>query len=847
MPDIQMRFHRDIVIVDGAMGTMLQREGVCMDECAEYLNILDPEIILSIHRRYIMAGAMCITTNTFGASRAKLASYDLADNVREINTAGVAIARAAGAMHVLADVGPCGLLLEPLGEATFEQVYDQYFEQVSILAAAGPDAILIETMTDIADARCAVLAAKAACDLPVFVSCAFMANGRMELSGTDPATAAVILEAVGADVVGMNCGSGPEHLLPLAERMAKATNLPLIVQPNAGIPTLNRRGETVFPGTADQMLMYAERFKACGVQFIGSCCGSTPAFTGALYAVLGGRDVVRRARVRTDAASIVRIASPRTVVEIGSGRKTCVIGERINPTGKADLSAELVEGKMSLVRKLAEVQEATGADCIDINVGVAALDENIALRSAVMALTGLINAPLVLDTTDPVALESALRVYPGRALINSVNGDPASYEKVFPLARRYGAAVLVLALDENGIPATLEGRLGIVERVRIAAHEAGLKDNDLIFDPLTMATATDTDAPELTVRTVRALHERGLASVLGVSNVSHGLPSRSHLNSSFASLAIKAGLSAAIVNPNHELMMDVLRLSEYEKEDEAFEVCIRDWQATLKQVLDNASRNPAGKPHYIDKITSKIDRETKGVQGAIKDAILCGDAASMPSLISKAILEGMEQNLIIETVLTSTLIELGAAFERGDAFLPQLILAAQAMKAAVKFLKTLHPTDNDVPVDGDAAESANPPATRGKVIFCTVKGDIHSIGKDICIAMLESQGIEVIDLGVDVSAERIIQAARENQGSIICLSALMTTTLPAMGETVRAVYDALACYRPDHREGADAQLAVFVGGAVVTEQWADSVGAHYSANAPQCAEAVLAMFANGQG
>jgi 5-methyltetrahydrofolate--homocysteine methyltransferase len=546
--DIQLRFNRDVVVVDGAMGTMLQREGLSAEVCGMLPNVLDPELIVGIHRGYRLAGAQALTTNSFGGTRAKLADYGLADRVDELNRAAVRLAKAAEPEHVLADVGPCGLVLRPLGQADFEEVFEQYAEQIAALAAEGPDAILIETMLDIADARCALLAAKSVCALPVIVSCSFDETGRMALSGTDPATAAVILEAAGASAVGMNCGLGPAQLIPLAKKMAAATSLPLIVQANAGMPQLDGSGQTYYDGTAADFAQAAEELARIGVQFIGSCCGSTPAFTSAIYASVGGMRLTERAKPPSAAALVC--ASPTATVVLGGGEKARMIGERINPTGKPELAAELEQGSMSELLRLAETQAAAGADLLDVNVGAPMVDARSALPAASLALQGLVSCPLVFDTTDYDALEAALRSYPGRALINSVNGDEESYGRVFPLARRYGAAVVVLALDRQGIPRSVEERLAIVERVRTEAHRCGLADSDLIFDMLTMTAASDPSAPETTLEGVRRLSEQGLATVLGVSNVSHGLPDRAALNAAFLSAAIAAGLSAAIANPN---------------------------------------------------------------------------------------------------------------------------------------------------------------------------------------------------------------------------------------------------------------------------------------------------------
>jgi 5-methyltetrahydrofolate--homocysteine methyltransferase len=804
---------------------MLQREGIPAGECGEHLNLLDSELVTEIHRRYVRAGAQCVTTNSFGATRHKLSSYGLEDQAADINRAAVECVRAAGAQHILADIGPCGLVIEPLGPATFDEAYQNYYEQAEVLASAGPDAILIETMTDIADARCALLAARAACDLPVMVSCTFNESGRMDLSGTDPETAAAILEACGAAAVGMNCGLGPESLLPFVRRMTRATRLPVIIQPNAGIPALDASGNTVFPGTADEAAEHAVLFREAGASLIGTCCGSTPAFTAAIYAMVGGSEAVARPKkdMPADSSLVVTLASPRAVEHIGADARVRVIGERINPTGKPDLTAELEAGTMSLVCQLAAAQEEAGAHLLDVNVGAPCADEAAVLPQAISSLVGLSPCPLVLDTTDPVALEAALRRYPGRALINSVNGDPASYASVFPLAQRYGAAVLALALDETGIPAHVEGRLDIVERIRAAARAAGLTDSDLVFDMLTMTAATDLTAPDVTIRGVRALRRQGLHTVLGVSNVSHGLPERPLLNASFASLAVEAGLSAAIVNPNNTLMMEALGASVYLDDDAEFERHVERWHATLDSVLQGAEAASQASAEAVAPSAEDLQDPLTAATTALRKGILRGDTDAMPAAIDAVVSAGLPAGRVVDEVLTTTLQDLGAAFERGEAFLPQMMIAARAMKAAVAHIKSLIPTLEGAPV-------------RGTVVFCTVKGDIHSIGKDICIALLESQGLRVVDLGVDVSAEAVVEAAHDAGADAVCLSGLMTTSLPAMAGTVEAVKNSLAGYREESGK------AVLVGGAVVSKQWADAHGARYADNAPGCVKAVLELL-----
>jgi len=814
MPDIRMRLGSEVLVVDGAFGTMLERYQVPPEQSPAQLNATAPEMIEDIHRNYRLAGADCVTTNTFGANRVKLAEYGLEDQVELLNRAGVKAARASGAPHVLGDIGPTGLVLGPLGDAAFDHLFEVFAEQASILASEKVDAIIVETMTDIAEARCAVLAARSVCDLPVFATCTFGLSGRMDLSGTDPATAAVVLEAVGAEAVGLNCGLGPEQMLPLVQQMAEATALPLIVQPNAGLPRAEH-GQTVFPGTADEMGEYAARFVEAGASLVGSCCGSTPAFTGAIV------DLAKELPVRTDREgwSGVTLAGPRGVARIGAGRRFTVIGERINPTGKPALADSLREGSLTVVRAFAVEQQHAGAHALDVNVGAPGVDAVAMLPAAALALAGMSDVPLVLDNTDPAALEAALRVYPGRALVNSVNGSPESMEAILPLAETYGAAVVVLALDDDGIPPTAHGRIEIVQRVRAAAHRHGLTDSDLVVDVLTLTAATDGSAAAETLQAVRTVSdELGLATVLGISNVSHGLPGRPALNATFLAMARAAGLTAAIVNPSDIDVARSVRASDtllgVDEQATAWIAFTAAEQSAARSGLATPSGTPGSAATPADATPAlagpaEPEPAPAGAAAALGEAVLRGDAEGAPALVDRVIAEGLAPSELIGSVLTPVIQGLGDRFGRGEVFLPQLIVAADAMKAAVGRVKEHLPEAED--------------SSEGRVVFATVKGDIHSIGKDICVSLLESQGFDVRDLGVDVPQEQIVDAA--SSADVVCLSALMTTTLPAMERTVRAVKDA---------GGAP----VLVGGAVVTEEWARAVGAGYADDAVGCVGAV---------
>lgn len=792
MPDIALRLGREVLVLDGAMGTMLQRHQLPPEQSFVQLNVTAPELVLDVHRLYNLAGADCATTNTFGGTRIKLEAYGLGDQVEELNRAAVRVARESGATHILGELGPTGHVLQPLGSARFDELFDAFAEQAAALASERPDAIQIATMTDIAEARCAVLAARSVTDLPVFVTCTFGLSGRMDLSGTDPETAAVILEAVGASAVGLNCGLGPEQMLPLVERMARATTLPIIVRPNAGLPRLVD-GKTVFPGTAEEMGQFAVRFVDAGAALVGSCCGSTPSFTGAIADAVQGRPVVDR----EGPPSGVTLAGPRRVVRIGDGRGLVRIGERINPTGKKRLAESLRAGALDVVREYAIEQQDAVADLLDVNVGAVGVDPSEVLPKAVLALVGLVDLPLVLDTTDPAALEAALKVYPGRALVNSVSGEEASLAAVLPLARRYGAAVVALALDDSGIPHAAADRVTVVRRIREAAHAVGLSDGDLVADTLVLAAATEEAGASATLEAIAAVSEDlGLATLAGVSNVSHGLPGRPLLNARFLTMAEEAGLDAAIVNPGERVVLDSATQT-----------------AATDVLLGRDPRAERWIAHVASSTSEAVPAAPSQAEGSATErlgvAIERGDADSAPALVDMLISSGEDPQTVIAGVLTPAIQRLGDAYGRGDVFLPQLIAAADAMKVAVERAKSYLPEGSDT--------------SEGRVVFGTVKGDIHSIGKDICVSMLESQGFAVRDLGVDVPAEAFAEAA--TAADAVCLSALMTTTLPNMERAARAVRDS-------------AGVPVLVGGAVVTRDFAETIGAGYSEDAPGCVAAV---------
>ncbi|MCL2679923.1 MAG: homocysteine S-methyltransferase family protein [Coriobacteriia bacterium] len=841
MDTFRERLGREVLVLDGAMGTMLQQAGFLAVGAPETLNLIEPDSIARIHSFYRLAGADCVTTNTFGANRSKLAHYNNADLVEQINTAAVRLARQSGAPYVLADMGPTGLILgasanssdsaeaaEPAAVVEFDQVYEIFYQQAAALAAERPDAFLLETFTDIAELRSAVIACRDADPtLPIIASISLGQSGRMELSGTNPQAAAVILEALRVDAIGLNCSLGPEQMLPLVRQLRAATTLPVLVQPNAGMPTLAADGSTYFPAAPTDFSHFARDMHQAGVAAIGSCCGSTPEFTAAIADEVAGLFCTFDAesvQTSNSVPQLVRIASPQRALTMGAALPLRSIGERINPTGKPVLKQQLLAGSMTMVRELAAAQQAAGVDVLDINVGVAGIDEVTTLKAAVCAVAGAFPLPIAIDTTNPAALEAALKAYPGKALVNSVTGEQKSLDAVLPLVARYGAAVVVLALDEQGIPADAAGRLNIVRRVRDAARERGISDSDVLVDSLVMAAAADKDAARITLQTMQLVQrELGLATILGVSNVSHGLPNRAALNAAFLTAAAQQNLSAAIINPNDSSIADTVATINQTRGDSAADSNVAQITPQIDHSLADftALLEAAFQPQHVpDDIPPDASEQELPPDQQLVRALVLGDSDAAPRLVDLLLHQGMSVDAVIADILTPTIQDLGARFAEGSVFLPQLMVAAEAMKAAVTCAKTHLPTTN-------CAEEFDQNSSM-QVVFATVKGDIHSIGKDICVSLLESQGIEVCNLGVDVASSQIVAAARE--ASAVCLSALMTTTLPAMAESVRAL------------RAAYPQLPIVLGGAVVTQQWADSQDAYYEEDAPALALRIVDLL-----
>ncbi len=778
LPDF---FKGNIILLDGAMGTVLQQRGLPPGGKPELLNLTDPELLVSVYQDYIEAGSQVIYTNTFGANGLKLSGHSVGEVVR----AAVAVAkRAAGTRAKVAlDIGPLGELLEPIGTLSFERAYALFREMAE--AGAGADLAVIETMTDLYETKAALLAVKECTNLPVFVTMSFDEGGRT-FTGCTVASMARTLEGLGADAIGLNCSLGPDRLAPLLAELARNTRLPLIAKPNAGLPDPATGRYDMGPED------FAKALVPCleaGVTLFGGCCGTSSEYIRQLRAALEGK---RPAPRSYEPAGFV--CSPTVPCRLDGVR---VVGERINPTGKKRFQQALLEGDLDYILDVAVQQEDAGADILDVNVGFPGVDEVSILPQVVKKIQSAVSLPLQLDSSNPTALEAGLRVCNGKAAVNSVNGEPQVLARVLPIVKKYGAAVVGLTLDKDGIPQTAAGRVEIARRILDAARSYGIPKEDVWIDCLTLTVSAQQDQAAETLKAVRMVREElGLQVLLGVSNISFGLPNRPLVTRNFLIQALGAGLTLPILNPNQREMMDVVA---------AFRVLSgedRECRAYVERFA--ASGAPAV--------------SVPGASFTLEDAIVRGLKADAGKL-AKAALEQEDELSLVERRLIPALDRVGADYEQGKAFLPQLLSAAGAAQAVFEVIKT------------SIAQKGGAPVKKGRLVVATVQGDIHDIGKNIVKTVLENYGYETIDLGRDVPPEVILETVRRENIALVGLSALMTTTLPAMEETIRLLR---TLPRPP---------VVFVGGAVVTPEYARRMGADsYAKDAGASVEIARRVF-----
>jgi len=765
----------EFTILDGGMGTMLQSAGLPVGMAPELWNLTDPEKVTQIQKQYVRAGSQIIFANTFGANRCKLKGKA---DVSEVVRAGVAAAKAAADgtdTKVALDVGPLGQLLEPLGTLSFEEAYDIYKEIMIAGAQAGADLIIIETQSDLYEVKAAVLAAKEHTKLPVWVTMTFEASGRTFL-GVSVGAMALTLQGLGVEALGFNCSLGPKQLMPLVEELRRWTELPLILKPNAGLPDPETGAYTITPEEFAKELAEAS---SLGVACLGGCCGTTPDFIRALCKELEGVSPAERPK-----PIYKGISSCRTRAKYGTVH---VIGERINPTGKKRFQQALRDGDMDYILARAVEQQDAGAELLDINVGLPGIDEKEMMIRVVKAVQGVVDLPLVIDSSDPDAIEAGLRVVNGKAIVNSVNGEQAVLDRILPLCKKYGAAVVGLTMDSNGIPNSREGRIEIAKRIASACDAYGIPREDLLIDCLTLTISAQQEQAVETLAAVSYVsREMGLNTVLGVSNISFGLPEREHITVSFLTQALYAGLSFPIVNPNQDAIMDaVASFRALHGEDPQCEQYIARFAGRKTEEIAHSSAM------------------------TLSDAIARGLKAETAALTREALAK-MDELEVVNSLLIPALDRIGEQYEKQQIFLPQLISAAGAACEGFEVIRT------GLAKKGDSAIS------RGKILLATVQGDIHDIGKNIVKVVLENYGYTVIDLGRDVPPERIVDAAIKENVSLVGLSALMTTTVGSMEKTIQALHES------GHK------CRIMVGGAVLTPDYAKKVGADFYAKDAKC-------------
>ena len=787
----------EFLVFDGAMGTQLQERGLAAGELPELLCLTNPDEIRDVHAAYVAAGSDVATTNTFGANREKLGD---AATVEEIFQAAVDCARRSGVRYVAADIGPTGQLLEPMGTLPFDDAYELFAEQARAATKAGADLFIIETMADLAETKAALLAVRENSDLPVFVTMTFAEDGRTFL-GTTPEVAAVTLSSLGADVVGINCSLGPKDLVPLVERMLPWAKCPVMVQANAGLPRVED-GVTLYDVHPTEYCEAVAQMVDAGVTVVGGCCGTSPDYIRGERELLAGRTPAPR-----ETHDWFCVTGPQKLVSLAPGQ-VGVIGERINPTGKKKMKEALRTGNHDYIMGEAISQTEAGAQILDVNAGLPEIDERAVMVQLVSELQGVTTLPLQIDAAEPEVIEAAVRSYPGKALINSTNGKEETLAAVLPVAKHYGCAIVGLTLDEDGIPSTAEGRVAVARKIIAATDAIGIPRQDVVIDCLCMAASTDQTAPRAILDAISAVKREfpGVRTVLGLSNISFGLPFRPLVNATFLSGAFAAGLDMAIMNPLVQRMMDVVdSWRVLSGEDESAQYYVAHY-------ADRSDKLPAGGGAAAGSASGaaagsapSADAAPKSAEEEARALVLAGRKGPMPEVVARVIAEH-DAMYAINEVLIPALDEVGVRFEKGTFFLPQLMASAEAAKAGFETIKEASGGDGDSTV----------PA-KGKVVICTVQGDIHDIGKNIVRMLLENYGYDVVDLGRDVAPETVVEAVKRDHVKLVGLSALMTATVPAMAETIELL----------HKETPWCKTVV--GGAVLNPEYAQMVGADYYA------------------
>ena len=795
-----------IVFLDGATGSNLMQKGMPAGVCPEQWIIEHKEIMKELQMNYIKAGSNILYAPTFTANRIKLSEYNLQDNIIEINQTLVSITKKAindlnmtGKVLVAGNLSMTGIQVEPIGNYPFEDLIDVYKEQVKILAETGVDLIVVETMLSLQETRAAVIACKETCNLPIMATLTFEKDGRT-LYGTDAKTAAVVLSNLGVSAIGANCSAGPSMLANIVRTMHSVTDIPIIAKPNAGLPKRNPDGSTGYDMDVDTFVTEMKLCINAGASIIGGCCGTSPEYIKGLTDAYGDFKLVNNEDKRT---KVRYLSSERNTFSFSLNDPFFVIGERINPTGKKGLQAELKEGKLDIVLNFVREQEACGAKILDVNVGMNGIDEKSTMLKVMNAIITESNLPLSLDSSNCDVLEAALRQYPGRALVNSVSMETEKIEKLLPIVKKYGAMFILLPLSNEGLPKSKEEKIGIIETILKKAYELGFVKEDIVVDGLVTTVAANKNAALETLETIAYCKQNELATTCGLSNISFGLPSRSTINTAFLNLAIEKGLTMAIANPNQTMLTSGAAATDLLLNKEGSDLIYIEQMSLLGEEAAN---------------TLKISEDSNCME-AVKNAVLKGNKTKITELVTDAHNQGNLPEDILNKVLMPAIDEVGKLFEKGKYFLPQLIASAETMKLAIEYLEPFMAQSND---------DDNKPT----IVAATVEGDIHDIGKNLVVLMLKNHGFRVIDLGKDVKKEIIIETALQNKAQIIALSALMTTTMMKMKDLI------------DYKNQIAGHLKVMIGGAVITEDFCNEISADGYAKDAQEAVALAKKLTN---
>jgi 5-methyltetrahydrofolate--homocysteine methyltransferase len=796
--ELKARLGKEVILFDGAMGTVLQQRGLKAGDVPEKLNIEKSKEIVEIHKSYLKAGAEILTTNTFGANALKMEEIDY--SVEEVISAAVENARKAVVESgieaaVALDMGPLGELLEPMGSLTFDEAYNLYQQQVLVGVEAGADLIHIETIADLYEARAAVLAAKENSNLPVFCTLTFEEDGRTFTGGSIRSMISV-LEGLGVDGIGLNCSLGPEKLEPLVEEVLQYSKLPVILQANAGLPVMEN-GETVFKISPAEYFKPLARLYEKGLAVIGGCCGTNEEFISLIAENLKNKKVKEREVIKESL-----VCSPSQSVDLAGVN---VVGERINPTGKAAFKDALRNGDLDYILKVAVEEVDAGANILDVNIGLPDIDEKEIMVRLIKELQGILDVPLQIDSSDPEVIEAALRYYNGTAIVNSVNGEAEVLEKTLPAVKKYGAAVIGLTMDDNGIPDTAAGRFAVAERIVNKAAEFGISRDKIIIDCLTLTASAQQEGVKETLKALNMVKEKlGVKTTLGVSNVSFGLPARPVLNRTFLSIALYQGLNLPIIDPNDNEMMAAVKAAAVLNNIDQGAADYIEYMAETE--------NKSGSANSAKEI--KNESEEKDLQSVIIKGL-----KSEAARLTEAVLKEKKAIEVVNEYLIPALDIVGERYEKGEIFLPQLVQSAETVKEAFAVLKA------------EMARTGGGDISKGKIIMATVKGDVHDIGKNIVKTVLENYGYQIIDLGKNVNIKEIVSTVKENKIKLLGLSALMTTTVKNMEKTIKKVREICP------------ETKIMVGGAVLTADYADMIEADfYARDAKEAAEIAKQIF-----